>query len=80
VNDTSRAAPKPQERVYHGEVVGINAHTNSGGWKTYRVEIAAADATLYVTLPEAVPLWQAWDLVLRPAPANGKPPPIESES
>jgi hypothetical protein len=74
-------ASATQERTFFGEVVGVHAVgvTNLGGG--YRHEIAAGnDATLYVTLPEALPLWTAMDFTLRPAPANGKRPPIESES
>lgn len=71
-DEKAQAAPE-EGRVFHGEVVGIVAQT----WHEpvgYRVQVEACGATLYVTLPEAVPLWTPFDLVLKPAPR------IESES
>jgi len=53
--------------TFHGEVVGVTAMTLRNP-PTYRHEIAAKDATLYVTLPEALALWTPVDIAVTVAP------------
>lgn len=75
MDTVSQTAAEPQaepqaERVYHAEVVGMHVESVLNPAGGYRHEIAAKDATLYVTLPEALPLWAPYDIVLRPVPSE----------
>ena len=71
MDTVSQTADEPQaERVYHAEVVGMHVESVLNPAGGYRHEIAAKDATLYVTLPEALPLWAPYDIVLRPVPSE----------
>lgn len=68
------------ELTYHAMVTRVNEAAFAKDPVRFEARLVAPGLDLEVTTSHPLPFHGAFDVVIKPAPANGKPPPIESES